>query len=285
MTPEAPLPASGGLGLKPVHYEQALETEISGLWFEIHPENYMVEGGPRLAWLSAFCEKFPMSFHGVGLSLGGPDRPDPEHLARLKRLVDRFGPNQVSEHLAWSRLGDTYFADLLPPPATKESLSRVIEHVEETQEFLGCSILIENPSLYLPIPGFEGLPEMYVEAARRSGAGLLFDLNNIVVCAANVDLPASDWLQAVPGDMVGEIHLAGATPREIGSESVLIDSHDAPVAENVWDLLEDFTAKNGAKPVLIERDDNIPAFSELMAERNRAEKILRAHGNEALHVA
>lgn len=274
MTEITSLPVSAGIGLKPSHYCEAYQCQDQDLWFEIHPENYMVDGGPRLAWLEAFSDKFAMSFHGVGLSLGGPDRPDPDHLARLKRLIDRFCPAMVSEHLAWSRLGDRYLCDLLPPPATKASLDRLVEHITETQEFLGRTILIENPSLYLPIPGFDGLPQLYVEAAKRSGAGLLFDLNNIVVCAANVNLPHQAWLDAVPGEMVGEIHLAGATERTIGDEQVLIDSHDAPVAEHVWQLLRDYLRKNGPKPVLIERDDNLPEFSALLAERNRAAIML-----------
>ncbi|PHR57593.1 MAG: hypothetical protein COA47_11470 [Robiginitomaculum sp.] len=277
------LPDSAGIGLKPIHYEDAMHCAEPGLWFEIHPENYMVAGGPRLSWLEAFAQKFPMSFHGVGLSLGGPDRPDPEHLKRLKRLTDQFDPVQVSEHLAWSRLGDTYFADLLPPPVSADALDRVVAHIDETQEVLGRTLLIENPSLYLPLPGIEDLPEMYVEAAKRTGAGLLFDLNNIIVCEANVDLSAEVWLDAVPGHLVGEIHIAGATPRQIGDETILIDSHDAPVGEPVWEMLARVRKLYGPKPVLIERDDNIPSFAELMAERNRAEQVLRQPEREMLH--
>jgi len=278
------LPLSAGLGLKPEHYHEALICDESNLWFEIHPENYMLAGGPRLAWLSAFCDKFAMSFHGIGLSLGGLDRPDQEHLNRLNRLVNRFNPVQVSEHLAWSKFGDVYFADLLPPPISEQSLSRIVEHVDEVQNAVGRAILLENPSLYLPVPGFEELPQMYVEAAKKSGAGLLFDLNNIEVCAANVDLPVQRWLDVVPGKVVGEIHLAGATARDISGESVLIDSHDAPISETVWQLLEQFVAANGPKPVLIERDDNLPAFSELLLERNRAAKMLAASSLETPNV-
>ncbi len=274
------LPDSAGIGLKPVHYEEALLCSEPDLWFEIHPENYMVAGGPRLSWLEVFSQKFPMSFHGVGLSLGGPDRPDPEHLKRLKRLTDRFDPVQVSEHLAWSRLEDIYFADLLPPPVSAEALDRVVAHINETQEVLGRTLLIENPSLYLPLDGIEDLPEMYVEAAKQTGAGLLFDLNNIMVCEANVELPAQAWLDAVPGELVGEIHVAGASPRQIGDETILIDSHDAPVGEPVWDMLAKVIERIGPKPVLIERDDNIPGFGELLAERNRAEQVLRQQTQE-----
>ncbi len=268
------LPAIAGLGLKPEHYHEAMACDTDRIWFEVHPENYMVDGGPRLAWLGGFSEKFALSFHGIGLSLGGLDRPDRQHLSRLKSLVDRFNPVQVSEHLAWSRLGDVYFADLLPPPATKSSLDRLVDHIDETQEFLNRKLLIENPSLYLPIPGFAELPQLYVEAARRSGAELLFDLNNIAVCAANVLLPTDRWLDVVPAEMVKEIHLAGATARKISGETVMIDSHDAPVSDQVWQLLEQFIAANGARPVLIERDGNIPGFSELMAEHERAASIL-----------
>jgi len=278
------LPLNAGLGLKPEHYDDALACSKDGLWFEIHPENYMVAGGPRLAWLQAFCDKFPMSFHGVGLSLGGIDRPDKEHLKRLKYLIDRFSPAQVSEHFAWSKHDNIYFADLLPPPINEESLNRIVAHIEETQEYLGRTILIENPSLYLPVTGFEELPHIYVEAAKRSGAGLLFDLNNIAVCAANVDLPYQNWLDVVPGDMVGEVHLAGSSSRTIKQEVVLIDSHDAPVSELVWQIFEKFIHKNGVKPVLIERDDNIPTFDELLAERDHAEDLMREFSQEAADV-
>ncbi len=275
------LPCHGGLGLKPQHYQNALDNADSGLWFEVHPENYMVDGGPRLAWLEAICQSHALSMHGVGLSLGGPDRPQSAHLARLKALVDRFQPAQVSEHVAWSRLGDVYFADLLPPPPTRATCTRLAAHISEVQDTLGRQILVENPSLYVPLNGDMAMVDLYVEAAKAAGAGLLFDINNIYVCARNVGGCAQDWLDAVPPDMVGEVHLAGFSPRTIGDEEILIDSHDAPISDDVWALYEAFIARAGARPTLIERDDNIPPFEELLTEVGRANTILQAPKKEA----
>ncbi len=268
------LPRHAGLGLKPQHYQDALEAPANGLWFEVHPENYMLDGGPRLAWLDAIAEKFPLSLHGVGLSLGGPERPDPEHLARLKALVQRYDPASVSEHVAWSRLGKTYFADLLPPPPTRATLQALAGHIAETQEVLGRQILVENPALYLSLEGDISMIELYVEAAGIAGAGLLFDLNNIHVCAHNLGGKAQDWLDAVPAGRVGEVHLAGFTVQQHDGGTVLIDSHGAAISEAVWTLYADFIAAAGPKPTLIERDDNIPAFAALMAEAARANAIL-----------
>lgn len=272
------LPKRAGLGLKPQHYKDALNAKSDDLWFEVHSENYMVNGGPRLEWLDAIAERFALSLHGVGLSLGGPERPDVKHLARLKVLVDRYNPACVSEHVAWSRLGDTYFADLLPPPPNRQTLISLSDHIAQTQDFLGRQILIENPSLYLSLTGDISMVELYVEAAKIAGAGLLFDVNNIYVCAQNVGGTPQDWLNAIPADRVGEVHLAGFTVQESDGGSVFIDSHGAPVSEIVWKLYEDFIRAAGPKPTLIERDENIPPFADLLAEAARANKVLNAHG-------
>ncbi len=278
-----PLPARAGLGLKPQHYQDALDAPADGLWFEVHPENYMVDGGPRLAWLDAIAGRFPLSLHGVGLSLGGPERPDADHLARLKALVERCNPASVSEHVAWSRLGKVYFADLLPPPPTRATLQALAAHIAETQEVLGRQILVENPALYLSLQGDISMIELYVEAAKMAGAGLLFDLNNIHVCARNLGGSAQDWLDAVPAAMVGEVHLAGFTVQERDGGTVLIDSHGAPISEDVWALYESFIESAGPKPTLIERDDNIPAFADLQAEAARANAILESKTRAAGH--
>lgn len=272
--PSAP---TAGLGLKSVHYEEALAASAAGLWFEVHAENYMVDGGPRLAWLNAIRRDKPLSLHGVGLSLAGDQPPDEDHLARLKALSDRFEPFVVSEHLAWSRRGNVYHPDLLPVPRSREMLRLVCDHVEEAQEHLGRRLLIENPTAYLPMAGHEwDEVDFLVEIARRTGCGLLVDVNNVHVSAANMGLSAEAWLDAVPGDLVGEIHLAGHRPDPVWGESLLIDSHDAPVDEAVWRLHRRLVDRIGARPTLIERDGQVPAFAELLAEQARAADALAA---------
>ncbi|HEV2530711.1 DUF692 domain-containing protein [Phenylobacterium sp.] len=266
---------TAGLSLKPPHVAEALAATAQGLWFEVHPENYMAAGGPRLAGLAAIAERHPISLHGVGLSLAGDAPPDAAHLAALKRLVDRFDPALVSEHLAWSRSAGRYLPDLLPFPRTAEALGRIAENVSRFQDAIGRPVLIENPALYLPLAGHE-LPEteFLAELVRRTGCGLLVDVNNVFVSAHNLGYAAEAYLQALPAEAIGEIHLAGHTADpQLGGE-LLIDSHDAPVAAAVWRLYERLIGRIGPRPTLIERDDNLPAFAELMAERARAQAIL-----------
>jgi uncharacterized protein (UPF0276 family) len=266
---------TAGLGLKPQHYGDALDAPSAGLWFEVHSENYMCEGGPRLAWLEAIRARRPLSLHGVGLSLAADEDPDPRHLARLRRLIDRFEPFAVSEHLAWSARRGAYQPDLLPFPRTWQALERIAANVDRTQETLGRAILIENPSLYLPLAGHE-LDEVAFlgELSRRTGCGLLVDVNNVHVSANNLGFSAEAYLDAVPAQAVGEIHLAGHAPDPGLGEALLIDTHGAPVAEAVWRLYDRLVARIGPRPTLIERDDNVPGFAELMAERDRAQAIL-----------
>jgi uncharacterized protein len=266
---------TAGLSLKPQHFAQALDATAQGLWFEVHPENYMAAGGPRLAGLAAVAECWPISLHGVGLSLAGDAAPDAAHLAALKRLVDWFQPALVSEHLAWSRAGASYLPDLLPFPRTGEALARIVDNVCRVQDALGRRLLIENPALYLPLAGHE-LPEtdFLAELVRRAGCGLLVDVNNAFVSAHNLGYGADAYLAALPAEAIGEIHLAGHTPDPRLGGELLIDSHDAPVAEAVWRLYARLIGRIGPRPTLIERDDNLPAFAELMAERERAQRIL-----------
>ena len=267
---------TAGLGLKPAHYEDALACAAAGLWFEVHPENYMVEGGPRLAWLEAIRRDKPLSLHGVGLSLAADETPDAGHLARLKALADRFDPFVVSEHLAWSRRGEVYHPDLLPFPRTRAALERIAENVQRTQDALGRRILIENPSLYLALEGHEmGEVEFLIELSSAiTGCGLLIDVNNVFVSAANLGFSAEACLDALPARAIDEIHLAGhASDPELG-EALLIDTHGAPVAEPVWALHQRLVDRIGPRPTLIERDDNLPSFDHLMAERDRAHAVL-----------
>jgi uncharacterized protein (UPF0276 family) len=267
MTPTA------GLSFKPIHLEQAMACPAAGLWFEVHAENYMVDGGPRLATLEGLRKRFPLSIHGVGLSLAGAEKPNREQLTRLKSLIDRFDPFLVSEHLAWSRLGETSFPDLLPFPRTSEALEIIARNIDITQDALGRQILIENPSLYLQLSGHEWPESLFLaELVKRTGCGLLIDVNNVFVSASNLGFNPISYLDALPRGVIGEIHLAGHAPDPLLGQSLLIDSHDAPIAEEVWELYDWLLALCGEHrpPTLIERDDNLPDFEELLAERDRA---------------
>ncbi len=268
---------TAGIGFKPEHLDEALRSPADGLWFEVHPENYMVAGGPRAAILAAISDVRPISLHGVGLSLAGAERPDAQHLQRLCELVDRHEPFLVSEHLAWSRIDDACFSDLLPFPRTTQALERITDNIEHVQTALGRTILIENPSLYIAIEGHEWAePDFLAELVRRTGCGLLIDVNNVHVSANNLGYEPIDYLDALPRDAIGEIHLAGHSRDPVHGACLLIDSHDAPIAEPVWALYAHLIGRTGPVPTLIERDDNIPAFAELMAERDRAASVLAA---------
>lgn len=272
---------AAGLGLKPQHYADAISDPAVGVWFEVHPENYMCDGGPRHAALAAVRDRHPLSFHGVGLSLAGEGAPDEIHLARLRDLVDRYEPFLVSEHLAWSRRAGVYYPDLLPFPRTRAALARISRHIDQTQEAIGRRILIENPSLYLPLDGHDyDETEFLVELCRRTGCRLLLDVNNVHVSARNLGYAADTYIDAVPASLIGEIHLAGHAPDPAHGADLLIDTHGAPVDEAVWDLYRRLISRIGPRPTLIERDDNIPAYADLTAERDTASEIL-AHAREA----
>lgn len=276
---------TAGLSFKPVHYDQAMACPAAGLWFEVHAENYMVEGGPRLAMLEAIRKRFPLSIHGVGLSLAGVDEPDRAHLARLKQIVDRFEPFLLSEHLAWSRNGGVSFPDLLPFPRTDEALEVIVRNIDITQSFIGRQILIENPSLYMKLEGHEWPESLFLgELVKRTGCGLLIDVNNVYVSAANLGFNSASYLDALPCDAIGEIHLAGHSEDPLLGRSLLIDSHDAPISDEVWQLYDWLLARCGAlrPPTLIERDDAIPEFQVLLAERDKAAGMM-AGVREVVH--
>lgn len=268
---------SAGLGLKPRHYGDALAAPADGLWFEVHAENYMVEGGPRLGWLDAIRARHPVSLHGVALSLAADAQPDRGHLARLAALVDRVEPVLISEHLAWSTWRGAYHPDLLPFPRTDEALERIVDNVGRTQDALGRRIAIENPAHYLCIAchAWDEI-DFLAEIARRSGCGLLLDVNNVFVSARNLGYSAEAYVDAFPGKQVLEIHVAGHTPDPNLGPALLIDSHDAPVAPEVWALYARLVGRIGPRPTLVERDDNLPEFATLLAERAYAAAILRA---------
>ena len=280
---------SAGIGFKAEHCGDAVGSIASGLWFEVHAENYMVEGGPRLAMLETLRSAHPVSLHGVGLSLAADADPDMRHVARLKMLVDRFEPFVVSEHLAWSAWRGVYNPGLLPFPRTRSALDRVVANVMRVQEALGRAILIENPALYMPLDGHELTEfEFLDELVRQSGCGLLIDVNNVYVSANNLGFSAQAYLESISGAAIGEIHLAGYAADMRYGESLLIDTHDAPVCEAVWGLYEGLIDRVGPKPTLIERDDNIPLFAELRRERDRAHALLTSAPSlecrEAAHV-
>ena len=273
---------SAGLGLKPQHYDEARLAPADGLWFEVHPENYMVDGGPRLAWLETIRTRHPIALHGVGLSLAADAAPDVSHLQRFVALVRRIEPALVSEHLAWSGWRGAYRPDLLPFPRTDEALARLADNIDRVQLALGRRIAIENPSHYLRIEGHDYDEIAFLtELARRSGCGLLLDVNNVFVSARNLRFDPVAYVDAFPGEHVDEVHLAGHSADPTLGEALLIDSHDAPVSPAVWSLYERLIARIGPQPTLIERDDNLPAFEVLQLERRRAEAVLRAPARQA----
>jgi len=265
---------TAGVAFKPQHFDEALAASAAGLWYEVHAENYMVSGGPRLAMLEALRAVRPLSLHGVGLSLGGAERPDRDHLAALRTLVDRFQPFLVSEHLAWSRIGERCLPDLLPVPRTREALEAVTRNINIAQDALGRQILIENPAHYIALGAEWDEPDFLCAITRQTGCGLLIDVNNVAVAANNRGYDAEDYLAALPHADIGEIHIAGHSPDPTLGASLLIDSHDTLVSETVWGLLETLVDFAGERPVLLERDGNIPPFADLMAERDRAAAIL-----------
>jgi hypothetical protein len=268
---------TAGLGLKPQHYDAALACPADGLWFEVHPENYMVAGGPRLAWLEAIRAHHAISLHGVALSLAADAEPEPAHLARLAGLARRIEPALISEHLAWSTWRGAYHPDLLPFPRTGEALVRIADNISRTQDALHRRIAIENPSHYLKMDGHAWDEIGFLaELARRTGCGLLLDVNNVYVSARNLGYSAEDYVDAFPGGLVTEIHLAGHTRDPNLGESLLVDSHDAPVASEVWTLYERLIRRIGPRPTLVERDDKLPDFATLFAERQHADGMLRA---------
>lgn len=276
---------SAGLGLKPVHYESAQHASADGLWFEVHPENYMVDGGPRPAWLERIRARHPVALHGVALSLAADADPDPAHLARLALLVDRVEPALVSEHLAWSTWRGAYVPDLLPFPRTHDALRRTAANIGQVQDRLSRRIAIENPSHYLQLDGHDyDEIDFFAELTRRTGCALLLDVNNVFVSANNLGFDAESYIDRIGERACGrsaafridEIHLAGHSEDPALGRQLLVDSHDAPVAAAVWALYERLIARIGPRPTLIERDDRLPAFDELMTERQRAHDVLRS---------
>ncbi|HSW52354.1 MAG TPA: DUF692 domain-containing protein [Sulfuricaulis sp.] len=271
----APIPASAGIGLRAEHYREVVETPPPVGWLEVHSENYFGDGGAPLEYLEKARRHYPVSLHGVGLSLGSSDELNRRHLEKLRALIGRIEPGQVSDHLSWSSVDGIYLNDLLPLPYTEEALRHVARRVEQAQDFLGRQLLIENPSSYLryrhsTIPEWEFISEV----ARVSGCGILLDVNNIYVSAVNHGFDAMEYLRAVPAGMVREIHLAGYTVKSYPEGQILIDTHNARVADAVWALYRAAIECLGPRPTLIEWDTDLPALEVLLDEARQADAIM-----------
>jgi len=277
------LPSGAGIGLRAPHVGELLATRPAVPWLEVHPENYM-SGGPALVLLEVVRREYPVSLHGVGLSLGTAEDIDARHLSRLRSLVDRLEPCLVSEHLSWSTAGGAYLNHLLPLPYTDETLRVVADHIDEVQNALGRRILIENPSSYLRFRHSSMTePHFLAELARRTGCGLLCDVNNIYVSAWNVGLDAGSYLDALPAPAIGEIHLAGHAANDADGRTILIDDHGSPVTAPVWKLYQRALERFGSVPTLIEWDTDLPELSVLLGEASVADRLLEAFASEDDH--
>ncbi len=277
--PAHPIAGLAGTSLKHEHLPSILADNTSGGFFEVHAENYMGAGGPPHHTLTHIRRDFPVSLHGVCMSIGGPQPLDKTHLGRFKDLVDRYEPALVSEHLAWSTHNTTYFNDLLPLPYNPATLARVADHIDQVQEMIGRPILLENPSTYVVFPqSTMSETEFIRKLVQRAGCGLLLDVNNVFVSATNHGYSALTYLADFPLGHVGEIHLAGhAKQADDEGDLLLIDSHDGPVSDAVWKLFEIVIGQCGPIPTLVEWDSAIPDWPILKAEAVAAQAILDRH--------
>jgi uncharacterized protein (UPF0276 family) len=270
------LPNGAGVGYKPQHFSGLLEAPGPVKWIEVHAENYMGDGGRPHAQLAALAQKFALSIHGVGLSIGGEDPIDRAHLVRLRRLLDRTNPASFSEHLAWSTHGTEFLNDLLPLPYTRATLDRVADHIAQVQDELGRQMLLENPSSYL-VFAESTLSETDFLAAlvHRTGCGLLLDVNNVFVSSTNLHVSPQAYIDSFPLDAVGEIHVGGYDlDQDDSGAALLIDSHGSPVADPVWALLSHALARCGPRPVLVEWDADVPDWPVLRAQAQLAAMAL-----------
>jgi uncharacterized protein (UPF0276 family) len=272
----SPIPPRAGVGLKPQHYRDILDGAPDIGWFEIHAENYMGEGGPPHAYLTAVRERYPVSLHGVGLSIGGAGPLDKDHLDRLCALADRYQPALFSEHLAWSSHDTVYLNDLLPLPYTEETLERVCTHIDEVQDALRRQMLLENPSTYVAfVESTMSEVEFLREVVQRTACGLLLDVNNVFVQATNHGFEPRAYLDSFPAEHVGEIHLGGhAEDQDDDGSALLIDDHGRAVADPVWGLYAHALARTGPTPTLIEWDNDVPSWPTLLAEAARADAVI-----------
>jgi len=265
-----------GVGLKAQHYRTILESQPAAGFFEVHAENFMGPGGPPHRYLEAIRSRYPLSIHGVGLNIGGTEPLDRLHLQRLKRLLDRYQPDLFSEHLAWSSHGGVFLNDLLPLPYTAATLGRVCDHIDETQEFLGRQLLLENPSTYVTFCESTMVEEDFIaEVAARSGCGLLLDVNNAYVSSINQQRDPAGYLRRFPLQHVGQFHLAGfAEARDAAGGRLLIDHHGDRVHREVWKLFAEVVGRAPEAPTLIEWDNDVPEWTTLFAEAQEADAIV-----------
>jgi uncharacterized protein (UPF0276 family) len=270
------LPRRAGVGFKPQHMEEIIRSNADIGFFEVHAENYMGAGGLPHAQLCALRERYALSLHGVGLSIGAAQPLDRAHLRRLRTLNDLYQPEMFSEHLAWSSHAGVFLNDLLPLPYTRETLRRVCNHVDEVQQALGRSMLLENPATYVVFAESHiSETEFLREVVRRTGCGLLLDVNNVFVSATNHRYSQQRYIDEFPIEAVFEIHLAGhAADADEAGAPLLIDTHDRPVADPVWDLYAQVIGRAGARPTLIEWDNDVPAWPVLAAEAVLAETVM-----------
>ncbi|KTD33683.1 hypothetical protein Lnau_2160 [Legionella nautarum] len=269
-----------GLGLRPEHYEDILLNKPDVDWFEIITENYLIPGGKPLYFLDKIRENYPVVMHGVSLSIGSADPLDRAYLKELKSLAERINPVWISDHLCWTGVQGLNMHDLLPIPYTEEAITHIVSRIEEIQDYLGQRILIENVSSYLTFIQSEMTEwEFICEITQRADCYILLDVNNIYVSSVNHDFDALDYINAIPAERVVQIHLAGHSDHG----TYIIDTHDAPIIQPVWDLYAKTIAKLGPKSTMIERDDNIPPLAELLVELNQARTIMgHSHRQELL---
>lgn len=274
-----PMPARAGIGLRAQHHDELLRDRPDVGWLEAHSENYFAGGGAQIDYLLALRELYPLSLHGVGLSLGSVDPLDRDHLWRLKRLVHLSEPQLISEHLSWGAVDGTHLNDLLPLPYTLEALHHMVMRVVQLQDYLGRQVLVENVSSYLEFAHADLSEWDFLQAlAERSGCGLLLDVNNVYVSSRNHGFDPREYISRIQPRHVREIHLAGHTVNRHGDLSILIDTHSRPVSDAVWDLYAYTIDRLGRIPTLIEWDSEIPALPRLVAEAHCADRHLeRAH--------
>lgn len=274
-----PVPATAGIGLRTPHHDDFLARRPAVDWVEVHSENFFADGGRPLAVLEAVRRDWGVSFHGVGASLGSADTLAEDHLARLRQLVDRFQPVLVSEHLCWGAIDGIHLNDLLPLPCTTEALDLMVARVGRFQDVLRRPVLIENISSYLAFAGDE-MPEaeFLARLVRRTGCGILLDVNNLYVNSRNHGIDAAAWLAAIPVGAVGEIHLAGHSVRPLAQGKMLVDTHSRPVSAPVWTLYRQALDRFGPVPTLIEWDAELPPLEDLLAEAGKARDCLAEAG-------
>ncbi len=277
-----PISAKAGVGLRQQHLLNFVEGGADVSWVEVHAENFMGVGGPRLNGLLAVRDHYPVSLHGVGTSLGSAEGLDLEHLIKFSKLIDQVEPALISEHLSWSVTGGQYLNDLLPLPLNKESFQIVSNNIDKMQNHFKRQILIENPSVYLSlnnsdIPEFEFLNNL----AKTTGCELLLDVNNIYVSCVNTGSNPAEYIKHIDFDKVKEIHIAGHSEEYFEGQKVLIDTHGSPVCDDVWKLLDKALEFGGTKPVLMEWDTNLPSFEILMDDVYKADEIINRYSDIA----